>query len=449
MIHRRSRAAGAVELPRLPGNLRIERLTNGLTVGLLANPQAPIVATALAYRAGTRDEKPGRGGVAHFLEHMMFKGSARYGPGEIDRRTQALGGANNAFTSHDATVYHFTFAADRWQEALAIEADRMATLTLDPQETESERRVILEEIAMYANEPWDSLEMATTERLFGAHPYGKPVLGTREELLSYDEKELRRFHAERYRPENAVLVVAGDLPSCGGDDEVLAAVERAFRGFAPSPEPAPARNVGTPTDFPRERVRLHREKGEVPRLLLALPAPAANDADRAAVELVSLLLSGGRASRLQRALVDDGQLCAWVDADVSDHLDAGYFAIHAEAAPGVEPARIEAALWAELDGFRREVQSAVELARAQQIAVADWVFEHEKVHQQALAAAMSIALYTPDHIERQLRALLEVDREEAARAAERWLDPERGSVLGWSLPSPESTEDSDDESTAA
>jgi zinc protease len=119
-------------IPALPGTPRLERLSNGLTVCLVENHQAPIVTSALFYRAGTRDEPQGHGGVAHFLEHMMFKGSARYGPGEIDRRTQALGGTNNAFTSHDATGYYFNFASDRWTEALEIEADRMTTLTLDP-----------------------------------------------------------------------------------------------------------------------------------------------------------------------------------------------------------------------------------------------------------------------------------------------------------------------------
>ena len=127
---RRSRAHSVLEAPpslrSLPGNIHLERLDNGLTVCLLTNRQAPVVTSALFYRAGTRDEPAGHGGVAHFLEHMMFKGSAHYGPGEIDRRTQALGGSNNAFTSHDLTAYYFNFAADRWAEALAIEVDRAA-----------------------------------------------------------------------------------------------------------------------------------------------------------------------------------------------------------------------------------------------------------------------------------------------------------------------------------
>src|SRR5690242_15945605 len=129
--HTRFATAAIETLPGLtsiPGRLRAETMDNGLTVCLVENRQAPLVTSAVFYRVGTRDEPAGRGGVAHFLEHMMFKGSAHYGPGEIDRRTQALGGSNNAFTSHDITAYYFNFASDRWTEALTVEADRMTTL---------------------------------------------------------------------------------------------------------------------------------------------------------------------------------------------------------------------------------------------------------------------------------------------------------------------------------
>src|ERR1700710_1679103 len=214
------------QLKSLPGKLQLERLDNGLTVCLLANAQAPIVTSAIFYRAGTREEPAGHGGVAHFLEHMMFKGSKRFGPGEIDRLTQKLGGVNNAFTSHDSTAYYFNFAADRWTEALAIEADRMGGLTLDPDQVASERQVILEEIAMYDSEPWDALEMAVQGRLYGPHAYGHPVLGTKEELLVTGVEELRDFHRRFYRPDNAILVVAGDI-----DDSALAAIERTLGGI--------------------------------------------------------------------------------------------------------------------------------------------------------------------------------------------------------------------------
>jgi len=383
----------AVEaIPTLPGTPRLERLANGLTVCLAENRQAPIVTTALFYRAGTRDEPAGHGGVAHFLEHMMFKGSARYGPGEIDRRTQALGGVNNAFTSHDVTGYYFNFAADRWVEGLAIEADRMAGLTLDPEQVASERQVILEEIAMYDSEPWDALEMEVQAALFPGHGYGHPVLGTREELLATGPEDLARFHGAFYRPDNAVLVVAGDVGP--------AALKEVERFLGPVPPGAERRRGATPPAPPSSLVRIERRKGEMARLLLALPAPPGSHPDHPPLKLLITLLAGGRSSRLHRALVDEGQLCSWVSADLSESLDASQVTVAAEVVPGVEPGRVEAELLRLLGEVLTSPLPEEELERARQIATADWVFGHEKVHQQALSAGLALTVFDLDHLDR-------------------------------------------------
>jgi zinc protease len=410
----------------LPATPRLERLANGLTVCLVENRQAPIVTSALFYRAGTRDEPAGHGGVAHFLEHMMFKGSARYGPGEIDRRTQALGGVNNAFTSHDATGYYFNFAADRWTEALAIEADRMANLTLDPEQVASERQVILEEIAMYDSEPWDALETEVQAHLFPFHPYGRPVLGTREELIATGRDELAGFHGSFYRPDNGILVLAGDL----GPD-ALDEVERAMGWLPPGASPRPP--VSPPVS-PASLVRIERRKGEVARILLTMPAPAGSHPDHPALKLLVTVLAGGRASRLHRALVDEGQLCAWVSADLTESLDASQVTIAAEVVPGVEPARAEAEILRLLEETVSAPPAADELERARQITTADWVFGHERVHQQALSAGLALAVFDLDHLDRHLRLLLETGADRVHEVASRYLRPERGGVLGWSLP---------------
>jgi len=413
-----------------------------------------VVTTALWYRAGTRDEPPGHGGIAHFLEHMMFKGSARYGPGEIDRRTQALGGDNNAFTSHDATAYHFNFAPDRWREALAIEADRMAGLALDPEEVESERRVILEEIAMYEADPWDALEARVLAARFPGHAYGRPVLGTAGELRATGPAELAAFHRRFYRPSNAVLVVAGDV-----GDEAVDAVGRAFagvdgeaggpdggpdgRGRPPGmgdpPVPLPSGGArGARADAPEPpngAARVERRQGEVARLLVALPAPPADRPEHAALRVAATLLGAGRASRLTRRLVDEDQLCQWIAADVGETAEPGSFTIAAELVPGVEPARVEDAVVEELaalaGGDRPPTDD--ELARARRIAVADWVFAHEKVHQQALAAGFALSLFDLGYPEREMARVLEVDGPALGEAAARWLVPARA-VVGWSLP---------------
>jgi zinc protease len=424
-------APAAATVPgRLPGEVVVERLANGLTVGVLANRQAPVVTTALWYRVASRHEPAGQAGVAHFLEHMMFKGSPRFGPGAIDRRTQALGGDDNAFTSHDATAYYFSFAADRWREALAIEADRMESLLLAPEEVEGERRVILEEIAMYEAEPWDALEERVLAALFGGHPYGRPVLGTRRDLLATGRDELAAFHRHHYRPSNAVLVVGGEV-----GDEAFAAAAEAFAGVADRPG-GTALPAVPPAAPPAGLRRVEQRMGEVPRLLLALPAPAADHPDHALLRLATVVLGSGRASRLHRRLVDEENLCVWAAADVGETVEPGALTVSLELVPGAEPAEVEARVLAELAALAegRGPVTPIELERARRVVTADWVFGHERVHQQALAAGFALALFDLGHAERSLGRALAAGSDELGAVAARWLVPERGAVVGWSLP---------------
>jgi zinc protease len=428
-------AATPPALPRLPGELTVERLASGLTVALLVNPQAPVVSSALWYRAGTRDEPAGHGGMAHFLEHMMFKGSAGFGLGEVDRRTQALGGANNAFTGHDATVYYFQFAADRWQAALEMEADRMAGLLLDPEQVESERRVILEEIAMYEDDPWDALTQRVEAELYGPHPYGRPVLGTAAELLATGADELRAFHRRVYTPGNAVLVVAGDL---GEPARALEAVERAFAPVPPSAA-TPERPTAPARPARSGLARIERRKGEVGRMFLALPAPAADHPDFAPLRLAAAVLGVGRSSRLYRELVDEAQRCAWAGTGLADAPDPGAFAVTAELVSGTEPSLVEEAVLRQLGELAASAPSEAELERAREVLFADWTFGHERISQQGLTAGSDLTLFRPGWSEDQVGRLAEVGAEDVRRVAERYLgqpaaDGGEGGVLGWSLP---------------
>jgi zinc protease len=409
--------------PALPGEIERARLANGLEVCLLRNPQAPIVATSLVYRVGARDESAGRSGLAHFLEHMMFKGSERYGPGEVDRRTQALGGANNAFTSHDLTAYWFTFAADRWREALAIEADRMRGLRLAPAEVEAERSVILEEIAMYRDDPWEALDEQVQARLYGDHPYGRPVIGREEDLARADRAALAALHAACYRPANAVLVLAGDV-----DGGALAAAAEAFGTVAG--EAPPARPAFPPPATPTELVRVERRQGELTRLLLALPAPPVDAPGHAELRLLATLLAEGRASRLQRALVEEGQLCLGVSVTVGENVLASHVAIATDLLPGSDAGEVERHLFAELARLRNGGIEDDELERARRVFLADWVLGVERIHQQGVTAALALAQVDLGLPERLLARALASPKNELGAAARRWLDPEAGSVLG-------------------
>ena len=411
---------------RLLPEAEVRRLDNGLTVCALVNRRSPVVATALVYGAGTRDESPAEAGCAHFLEHMMFKGSQHWAEGEIDRTTRALGGSNNAFTGHDSTLYYFTFAADRWRRALDIEADRMAALNLAPGTVESERRVIVEEIAMYEGEPWDVLERRVAARLFGRHAYGRPVLGTRDSLQGIDADVLGDFHRRFYRPGNAVLAVAGDL-----DEGVFDAVTEAFGGLDGEPERRP--RVEPAADL-EGLERLERRSGETARMLLAWHGPAADHPDHPLLAALLGILATGRASRLHQALVDDGELCTWVTADVQETLDPGAAMVALELLPGVDREQVEERVFEEIERLRQEGPTADEVARAQRILLADWVFGNERVYQQAFLAASALALWDLDHPWRYFDTLLAAGRDDLVRCGERWLCPRDGGVLGWSLP---------------
>ncbi len=406
-------------------DFRVSTLDNGLTLAVIESRHVPIVTTVLWFRVGAAADAESEAGTAHFLEHMMFKGSAKFGAGEIDRLTQSLGGSNNAFTGHDSTAYHFQFAADRWPRALEMEADRMAGLLLDPRDFENERQVIVEEIAMYESEPWDALEARVQKALFAGHPYGRPVLGTREELLAMTPETLGSFHSSHYRPGNAVLVVAGDVGS-----EVEELVARSF-GSLPSAEGCAQET--DPVAFPEARKRLEVRRGELPRLLFSLPAPPCSHPDHPHLRLLLHWLSVGRSSLLHRTLVEEEQLCAWISADLSDSSEPGSLSFSLEL-PGTDPELVEKRLFELLDEARKAAPTVSDLQRAKQLYRADWVFAHEHIYQRALMAASSIAHHDAGFPERYRREVLDCSADDVGDVATRYLDLNRG-VVGWSLPS--------------
>ncbi len=405
------------------------RLDNGLEVRLVPSSQAPIVVASLWYRVGARDEPPEYGGIAHFLEHMMFKGSQRFPMGSIDRLTQSLGGDNNAFTSHDVTSYHFSFAAEHWRTALEVEADRMETLTLDEVEIDREREVILEEISMYEDDPWDALELRTNQLYYQDFPYGRPILGTRETVRAIDRDALERFYRTHYRPDNAVLVLAGDLAA-----ETLAEVE-AWLG-----KPQPGGNGRSPwrASFavPDDLRRLHHDHGRSPRLLVLLPAPGGNHEDFTPWRVWMTVLGGGRSSRLHRRLVDEGKLCSAMSAEITEMAGPGAAMISAELLPGIEPERVEHLV---LDGIRellRNPPSPAELENAKRMLLADWVFGLERIQRQALIVGHAESVFDAGYPARQLERLLDCSLGDLERAAHRQLTTaggDLGGVVGWSL----------------
>jgi len=409
------------------------RLENGLTVLLAERHLDPVVAVMLWYRVGSRDEEEREAGVSHFLEHMMFKGSRRFGKGEIDRITTALGGGNNAFTTADHTAYWFEFASDRWEKALEIEADRMRNLLLDPREFESEKAVVLEELSMGEDEPWRALSQEVQLALFPRHPYRRPVIGFADSLGAMGVADMRSYYARHYRPSNAVLVLAGDFEP----RRALELVRERFGSFpgegrkAAGAERPAFRPSATPPKGERRITILWDDEGR--RLCVAWPTTTVGTEDDWALDLVSTVLAGGKLSRLHRRLVIERRLATSVSAHNDTRVDAGAFWIFLECARGVDPEALERALWKEIAELSRKLVPSKELDRAKRMLASGEAHENETVTdlaeqlgEFAVDAHWRLALEAPAR-------LAAVTAQAVRRCAKLYLGEERR-VVGWCLP---------------
>jgi zinc protease len=405
------------------------RLKNGLRVLLVERHDAPVVASLLYYRVGVRNEREHEAGVSHFLEHMMFKGTAALGKGQIDLITTALGGNNNAWTAHDHTAYWFEFAADRWERALELEADRMLGLMLDEREFEAEKAVVLEELSMTADDPWRELGREVGETLFSGHPYGRPVIGYTDTLRALSVEDMRDYYRRYYHPGNAILVICGDVRP----GPALRLVRKHFGGIAPAGLTAePYRRP--PTEPSSEKRVVCRWDDDARRLCMAWPTVAVgSDADYA-LDILTVVMASGRMSRLYRRLVLDEGLAASISMSNDTRVDGGALWLFAECANGTRPAQLEAAIDEEFEQLSRDLVPARELKRARDMLHAAEAFECETVTD----LAEDLGSYAVD-ADWQL-ALQSEERLAAIRpgflrqTVREFLVPKRR-VTGWSLPS--------------
>jgi zinc protease len=424
---RRSASAAAM----LAGaEVREHRLKNGLRVILAERHDDPVVATLILYRVGSRNELEDEAGASHFLEHMMFKGSARYDKGEVDLRTAELGGNNNAFTTPDHTAYYFEFTADRWDVALEIEADRMKGLSLDPIEFEAEKMVVLSELAMGEDDPWRNLSQQVSEILFARHPYRRPVIGYSESLARMTPDDMRSYHRRYYNPANATLVIAGDITP----KAALAKVRKHFGSIEAGTSFEDVAPYRPPLQEPRGERRVTTSwDDDSRRLVIGWPTVAVGTAEDDVLDLLSVMLTTGRLSRLHRRLVLDEALAVNVSTSNDTRVDSGAFWLYAECAAGVEPAALERAIDEELERLCIEPVSAAELKRARSVLAASDAYELES----ALDLAEDLGEFAVDA---DWRLVLNSKERYAAiksrtvrEVAARLLGRERR-VVGWSLP---------------
>jgi zinc protease len=354
-------------------------LDNGLRVLLLEDHRSPIVTVQMWYRVGSRNEARGATGIAHFLEHLMFRGTARYGPGVFARTVERNGGQDNAFTSQDVTSYYVNLAADRLDLVLQLEADRMHNLQLDPKIIASEREVVIEERRTRTeDDPGGALGEEVSATAFRAHPYGQPIIGWPTDLKRITPEEIRAFYRTYYVPNNAMLVMVGDFKAA----EALGKVKAAFGPIPRGGEPPPVLAVEPPQNGER-RVKVQRP-AELPIVYMGYPVPNQKSPDAAALEVLSVILAGGRSSRLYRDLVYERQLALEAGGDYSYFsIDPSLFWFWATPLPGQTAETLEKELLGHMERLRREPVSDVELDRAKNQVEAAFVFQEDSIHRRA------------------------------------------------------------------
>ncbi len=353
---------------RLASGLRLSReafpveesaLENGLALYLLPNAAVPAISLHLFFRVGSRDESPGATGLAHLFEHMYFNGSARFGPGEFDRRLESMGGHSNAYTSHEMTVFHELFPSRGLERVLELEADRMASLLLTEEALARERQVVMEERRLVVeNEPLGLLDEELFATAFRRHPFRNPIIGWMEDLRRLSRAECLDFFERHYAPANAALWLVGDFES----STARLLVERCFGALPARPAPGRISFQEPPAQGQREaRLRLPVQCGAV---MIGYRAPPADSPDAVALDLLQLALAGGEGSRLIKELVYRRRLVQSLTIDFTWRAEPGLFIVLMELSHGVSAERALRALDEQLDELLAKGLREEERARA-------------------------------------------------------------------------------------
>ncbi len=414
-----------------PGAPETFELSNGMQAVVIPDHRAPVVTHMVWYRVGAADEPQGQSGIAHFLEHLMFKGTKTIPPGELSKIVARNGGQDNAFTSSDFTAYFQRVAIDRLPLVMEMEADRMSNLVLTDAEVMPERDVVLEERSMRVdNNPRSLLSEKVNQALFPVHPYGIPVIGWEREIAALSTENALDFYDRFYTPNNAILIVAGDITAA----ELRPLAEKYYGSIERRAEAPP--RVREMSEGPSGPLRVEHADQRVQQATVQRQyrVPSYRNApglDSAAMDVMATLLGGSATSRFYRNLVVGSRVAAnagsWYSGTA---LDDTTFGIYAIPAPGRTIEEVEAALDAEIAAFLAEGVSQEEVDRAVNLLIADAIYARDD--QQDMARIYGVALTTGGTVQDVLDwpdNLRKVTPDDVMSAAKKYLDLSR-SVTG-------------------
>lgn len=355
-------------------------LDNGMQVVVLPNHRAPVVLHMVWYKAGSTSEPEGKSGIAHLLEHLMFKGTKKYPDGEFSRKLAQHGGQENAFTSLDYTSYHQTVAADRLEMVMELEADRMTNLVLDPADVATERDVVLEERNQrIENNPGARLRVEANKKLYPkGHPYGRPIIGWRKELAALTREDALAFYRANYAPENAVLVVAGDV-----DVSDVKRLAQTYYGVIPARNLSPRRNLVTDALIEGGETVLADARVRQASWSQTVIQPSLTNGDPrrvVALEVLNELLGSGGTSRMYKKLVIEQALAVSAGTHYNDGARGeGTFTVFASPRPGVDLDVLVAAVRTEIQRLLDQGLDAGELDRVKNRMLSGAVFARDEM----------------------------------------------------------------------
>ncbi|MFQ6096560.1 MAG: M16 family metallopeptidase [Armatimonadota bacterium] len=396
-------------------------LPNGLRILMKEVHTAPVVAFQVWYEVGSRNEYVGVTGISHLLEHMMFKGTPTYPKGEIDRILKRLGARSNAFTSYDYTCYWETLSSEHLELAMKIEADRMVNSLMDPREHRAEMTVVRSELEGRENNPQSVLGIETQAAAFRQHAYHVPIIGWVSDVETITTREIRDWYRTYYCPNNALLVIVGDI-------DVPTTMEMVRKHFGPIPKRAQPPTVHTaeqPQHGPH-RLRVRKE-GTTWYINIAFHAPRLVDRDTYALDVLDGIMSSGRTSRIYRSLVET-QLATTAGCSNWTPRDPGLFELYATVRQGVDAEKVEKALLAEVEKAKTTLPSQDELKRVKNQVAAAYVFKNDSVTSQAFALGGNETIASWRYGETYVQNIRAVTPEQVQRAARKYLTEDNMTV---------------------
>ena len=411
-------------------------LENGLQVVVVPDHRAPLVTHMIWYKVGAADEPKGKAGIAHFFEHLMFKGTPNHPAGEFSHLVRINGGVENAFTTQDYTAFFQRIAKERLGLMMELEADRMQNLVLTDENVLPELQVVEEERRERTdNNPSSLLSEQIDAAMYTAHPYGKPVIGWMSEVMQLTRQDAVDFYRAHYEPANAVLIVAGDVTA----SEVKILATRYYGGLKNIAQPQTRTRTTEPQPIAERRVILRDERAATPVWQRSYLAPAESRAkgrEAPALQVLADVIGSGTRSRLYKQLVVDQKIASYAGAWYSgDALDYGSFGFYATPNQGVDPAKLETAIDAVIAGILANGITQEELDTTRNHAIAQSIYLLD--NQDSLARIFGTALVTGQSVRDVLdwdRNLAAVTRQDVFDAAKSVLDI-RASVTGLLLPS--------------